>query len=96
MIRAQEADSHPQRHVLTAAIGVTDAMEPDIPAEPVQLESSDVLLNCTDGLWGQMSEAEIAQTLSSHSIDNAAKALVQLAKDHGGPDNITLQILKIS
>ena len=96
VIRAQEADSHPQRHVLTAAIGVTDAMEPDIPAEPVQLESSDVMLNCTDGLWGQLSEAEIAQTLSSHSTDNAAKALVQLAKDHGGPDNITLQILKIS
>jgi len=96
VIRAQEADSHPQRHVLTAAIGVTDAMEPDIPAEPVPLETSDVLLNCTDGLWGQMSEAEIAQNLSFHSIDNAAKALVQLAKDHGGPDNITLQILKIS
>jgi hypothetical protein len=41
-----------------AAIGVTDDMEPDVPAEPVQLESSDVVLNCTDGLWGQMSEAK--------------------------------------
>jgi len=96
VIRAQEADSHPQRHVLTAAIGVTDAMEPDVPADPVQVEMSDILLNCTDGLWGQMSEAEIAQILSSQTTEKAAKALVQLAKDHGGPDNITLQILKIS
>jgi PPM family protein phosphatase len=95
VIRAEEADTHPQRHVLTAAVGVTDAIEPDVPSEPVQLENYDVLLLCTDGLWGQMSESEIAQTISSHNIEDAARALVQLAKDHGGPDNITLQILRI-
>jgi len=95
VIRAEEADTHPQRHVLTAAVGVTDAIEPDVPPEPVQLENHDVLLLCTDGLWGQMSEAEIARVISSHNIEDAARALVQLAKDHGGPDNITLQILHL-
>ncbi len=95
IIRPHEADTHPQRHVLTAAVGVTDAIEPDVPPEPVQLENYDVLLLCTDGLWGQMSESEIAQTISSHNIEDAARALVQLAKDHGGPDNITLQILHL-
>ncbi|HEY4054680.1 MAG TPA: Stp1/IreP family PP2C-type Ser/Thr phosphatase [Terriglobales bacterium] len=95
VIRPEEADAHPQRHVLTAAVGVTDVIEPDVPPEPVQLEKNDVLLLCTDGLWGQMSESEIAQTISSHNIEDAARVLVQLAKDHGGPDNITLQILRI-
>jgi len=95
VIRAQEADTHPQRHVLTAAVGVTDAIEPDVPSEPLQLVKNDVLLLCTDGLWGQMSESEIAQTISSHNIEDATRALVQLAKDHGGPDNITLQILRV-
>jgi len=93
VIRPEEADTHPQRHVLTAAVGVTDAIEPDAPSEPLKLERDDVLLLCTDGLWGQMSESEIAQTISSHKTEDAARALVQLAKDHGGPDNITLQIL---
>jgi serine/threonine protein phosphatase PrpC len=71
-------------------------MEPDVPAEPVQLESSDVVLNCTDGLWGQMSEAKSRKPSRYRTPKKAPKSLVQLAKDHGGPDNITLQILKIS
>jgi len=95
VIRPEEADTHPQRHVLTAAVGVTDAIEPDVPSEPLQLEKNDVLLLCTDGLWGQMSESEIAQIISSQETEDAARALLQLAKDHGGPDNITLQIFHL-
>lgn len=95
VIRPEEADTHPQKHVLTAAVGVTDAIDPDVPSEPLQLEKNDVLLLCTDGLWGQMNESEIAQIISSPNTEDAARALVQLAKDHGGPDNITLQILRV-
>jgi PPM family protein phosphatase len=95
VIRPQDAEAHPQRHVLTAAVGVTDAIEPDVPSAPLRIEKDDVLLLCTDGLWGQISESEISQIISSHSTEDAARALVQLAKDHGGPDNITLQILRV-
>jgi PPM family protein phosphatase len=96
VIRPEDADSHPQKHVLTAAVGVSDEVTPDVPSQPVPLEKSDVLLLCTDGLWGQMSEAEIAGILSSNKPEAAARALVQLAKDHGGPDNITVQILCVT
>lgn len=96
VIRPEDADSHPQKHVLTAAVGVGEEVEPDFSQEPIALEKSDTLLLCTDGLWGQISEAEMADILSSGKPEAAAHALVELAKEHGGPDNITLQILRVT
>lgn len=96
VIRAEDADSHPQKHVLTAAVGVGEDVAPDSPDAEIILEKSDVLLLCTDGLWGQMTEAEIANILSFNKPEAAAHALIQLAKKHGGPDNITVQILRVS
>lgn len=95
MLRPEDAESHPQKHVLTAAIGVADAVEPDMPSEPLSLESGDVLLLCTDGLWGQMNEQEIAAALRSKAPAAACRALVELAKQRGGPDNITVQIAHV-
>ena len=96
IIRAEDADNHPQKHVLTAAVGIAEEIEPDFSPEPVALEKSDVLLLCTDGLWGHVSEPELQQALASEAPSDACRALVQLAKDHGGPDNITLQIARLS
>jgi serine/threonine protein phosphatase PrpC len=96
LIGPDQAQDHPQKHVLTSALGVLDQeMEIDAPAEPMQLYEGDVLMICTDGLWGQMEADEIKQAISSQSPDAACRALVQLAKDRGGPDNITLQVLHI-
>ncbi len=95
-IRPEDAESHPQKHVLTAAIGVVEELEPDIPAAPVDLKPADVLVLCSDGLWGQMTPAEIAKIVSASAPKDACKALVQLAKERGGPDNITVQILRVS
>jgi PPM family protein phosphatase len=95
IVRAEDAESHPQKHVLTAAIGVAEAVEPDVPAEPLTLESEDVLLLCTDGLWGQINEQEITRILSASAPAPGCGALVDLAKERGGPDNITVQIARI-
>src|SRR6266849_4362365 len=95
IIRAEDADNHPQKHVLTAAVGIAEDIQPDFSAEPVMLEKSDILLLCTDGLWGQVSEPELEQVLASQAPPEACRSLVQLAKDHGGPDNITLQIARL-
>ena len=95
-IRPEEAESHPQKHVLTAAIGVAEDLEPDAPPSPLTLEPKDILVLCTDGLWGQMTSAEIAQIVSKASPKDACKTLVQLANDRGGPDNITEQVLGVS
>lgn len=95
MVAPEEAENHPQKHVLTAAIGVSERSQPDAPSEPLPLASSDVLLLCTDGLWGQVTEKEIASILGSNSPMDACQALVDLAKQRGGPDNITLQIATV-
>ena len=95
-IRPEEAETHPQKHVLTAAIGVVEDLHPDVPASPVPLETKDVLVLCTDGLWGQMTPGEIAEIASKASPEEACKTLVQLARDRGGPDNITVQVVHVS
>lgn len=95
-IRPEEAETHPQKHVLTAAIGVAEDLQPDVPPSPVQLALQDVLVLCTDGLWGQVASPEIAEIVSKASPEDACKTLVRLAKDRGGPDNITVQILHVS
>ena len=95
VIREEDAENHPQKHVLTAALGVADEIEPDVPAGPLSLEKSDVVLICTDGLWGQLTEAELKDALTSTTPANACHALVRLAKEHGAPDNVTLQIARI-
>jgi protein phosphatase len=95
-IHSDQAESHPQKHVLTLALGVSDDIEPDAPAEPSPLRKDDVLLLCTDGLWGQMTDPEMQRILGSSAPFDACQALVKLAKERGGPDNITLQIARLS
>lgn len=96
VVRAEDAENHPQKHVLTAAVGVSDSVHPDAPEHAVAVESRDVILLCTDGLWGQMNYAEIVDVLASKAPAAACRALVDLAKQRGGPDNITLQIARVS
>jgi serine/threonine protein phosphatase PrpC len=95
ILRAEEAESHPQRHILTAALGSGDEVFPDTAQEPIGLEKNDVLLFCTDGLWGVVGEKEI-KSAAAVQPEQACKALVSLAKQRGGPDNITVQLLRIS
>ena len=95
-IRPEDAETHPQKHVLTAAIGVAEDLQPDMPSAPIELRSSDVVILCPDGLWGQMTTTELAEIASKSAPKDACKSLVQLAKERGGPDNITVQILRVS
>ena len=96
LIRPEQAHDHPQKHVLTSAVGVSDEeIEIDAPPGPFPLQQGDLVMICTDGLWGQIEAEEIEQALASHSPDAACRSLVDLAKKRGGPDNITLQVLRI-
>ena len=95
VVSARDAESHPQKHVLTAAVGVSDEIQPDYPPEPLHMQASNVLMACSDGLWGQLSEEEMAEILTSKAPAEACHALVELAKDRGGPDNITVQIARV-
>src|SRR5438270_1903026 len=95
ILSAEEAESHPQRHILTAALGSGAEVFPDTPPKPMLLEKDDVLVLCTDGLWGAVAESELKSAVARPPLQ-ACKDLVALAKQRGGPDNITVQVLKLS
>ncbi len=96
IVRSEDAESHPQRHILTAALGSGRDVTPHFPELPVALEKDDILLLCTDGLWGLVSDAELARITHGNPLAEACRQLVALAIERGGPDNITLQILRVS
>jgi PPM family protein phosphatase len=96
IVRPEDAESHPQRHILTAALGSGREVLPDVPDQPLALEEGDTLLLCTDGLWSLVSEQEIAAALSVGTPTESSAALVKMALDRGGPDNITVLILRVN
>ena len=96
LVRSEDAESHPQRHILTAALGSGNQVTPDVPATPVQLEDADLLLLCTDGLWSQVSESDMLRIVQANPPAEACQQLVKLAHERGAPDNVTLQILRVS
>jgi protein phosphatase len=95
LVRAQDAEKHPQRHILTAALGAGREVAVDAAEQPVALQSGDDLLLCTDGLWGVVTDEELEDAVTNNSPTQCCAALVKLARQRGGPDNITLQVLRI-
>jgi protein phosphatase len=95
VLRSEEAESHPQRHILTAALGAGNELLPDTPEDPVLLEASDALILCTDGLWSVVHDEELLNIVTRYVPAAACHELVRLARERGGPDNITVQVLKV-
>ena len=90
----EEAESHPQRSVITRALGT----EPDVDVDTftVDAEPGDIYLLCSDGLTDMTSTRDIlAAVESSNDLDDAARALVRAANDGGGEDNITVVLFQI-
>ena len=90
----EEADTHPQRSVITRALG-TDA-EVDVDTFTVAAEPGDVFLLCSDGLTTMVGNDEILRLVAESSgLESAAKALVKAANRHGGEDNVTVVLFAV-
>ena len=91
----QEAGSHPQRSVITRAVGT----EPDVDVDTFTVEGrpGDVYLLCSDGLTDMIDEDAIRAALddSGADLDRAARALVDAANAGGGEDNITVVLFRL-
>jgi serine/threonine protein phosphatase PrpC len=91
----EEARYHPNRSVITRALGTQTDMLPD--TFEVDAARGDRLLLCSDGLHAQVTDPEIAEILiNSATPSDAAKALVTAANDAGGIDNVTVVIVDIA
>jgi serine/threonine protein phosphatase PrpC len=93
-ISASEAKHHPQRNILTQALGSKGEMQ--IEFQRLACSSGDKFLICSDGLSGMVDEATIATVLELDQEPQVlAEKLVNLANEHGGNDNITVIIVEI-
>ena len=90
----EEAVEHPQRSVITRALGPEGSVEVDTRTFPAR--DGDVYLVCSDGLTTMVSEKDLAATLSAHPrLREAGDALIAAANDAGGRDNITVVLLRL-
>jgi protein phosphatase len=90
----EEALEHPQRSVITRALGPEGAVEVD--TRSYSARDGDVYLLCSDGLTTMLAEDRLAELLLAHaSLREAGEALIAAANEAGGRDNITVVLLRI-
>ena len=93
-LTAEEADEHPQRSIITRALGP----EPDVLVDTRSwaARDGDVILLCSDGLTSMISEAQVAEILrEAGGLEQAGRALIAAANRAGGRDNITVVLLRL-
>lgn len=83
----EEAKHHPDKNIITRAMGVKDKVEPDF--FEYRLKGGDMILMCSDGLTNMVDDDEIFQIVkSARDIVEAVETLIQRANENGGSDNI--------
>ena len=93
-LTAEEADEHPQRSIITRALGP----EPEVVVDTHSwaARDGDVLLLCSDGLTSMIPEAHVAEILrEATGLEQAGRALIAAANRAGGRDNITVILLRL-
>ena len=89
-----EAREHPQKNIITKALGAEVGIAPDFYR--TELMEDDVILLCSDGLHGELSDNEMAQIISNEEdMNDTCRSLVKAANENGGGDNITVICIKI-
>lgn len=89
----EEARQHPRRNVLTLSIsGQRQEITPHTAS--IAIHTDDVILLCTDGLWGVVSESKIQEVVLTLAPQKAAERLVELANESNAPDNISVIIAR--
>jgi len=94
ILSSDEIDRHPLRNVITKAVGAKDNIELDTFEH--KLAAGDVVLLCSDGLHGMITNEQILGLLHPFpgSLEQAAGALVDAANEAGGKDNVSVVLLK--
>ena len=97
VISDSEAESHPRKNELTRALGVRQVVEPTISQQPITPKKGDVFMLCSDGLCGLVNDSSMQEILTkNYDLNAAAQELINAAKNAGGHDNITVQLLRVN
>ena len=89
----EEARNHPDKNIITRAVGAEQSVKTDFFS--VNLQESDMILMCTDGLTNMLSDEEIRMVLDgARDIVEKAEELVRRANENGGRDNISVILIE--
>jgi len=92
-IAREQARNHPDKNIITRAVGVKKTVEPDTYTE--ELKSGDYVLMCSDGLTNMVPDEEIMEiVVQSEDVTQAVKALIEKANENGGRDNISAVLVR--
>ncbi|MEA4847740.1 MAG: Stp1/IreP family PP2C-type Ser/Thr phosphatase, partial [Clostridiaceae bacterium] len=93
-IKPEEAYNHPQKNVITRALGTEYSIEPDVSRRDMQW--GDFILICTDGLSNAVYEEDMVSIIEAASdLNEACELLIEKAKEKGGFDNITAVVIQM-
>lgn len=92
-ITEEEAEHHPQKNIITKALGVDYRLEPEFTV--AKLKREDRLLLCTDGLTNMVPVEEMEKLLAQGTFYDLPDRLIEAANAHGGSDNITALLLAV-
>lgn len=98
-ITKEQAEQHPRKNEITNALGIPDMTPATVKEEAMTPDAGDCFLLCSDGLSGMVSEREILSIVSQRKemgTQERADCLVQRANEHGGNDNITVQLVEFA
>ncbi len=94
VLSVTEAEHHPSAHVIVRAVGTSSAVPVELYG-PLPLVEGDTLVLCTDGLSRLVTPDEIRRLAGRRVPRLACERLVALANHRGGPDNVTLQVIRL-
>lgn len=91
-ITKEEFDCHPNKNIITRALGIREGVEIDFDAR--ELSKGDALILCTDGLSGSISDKDILDIFEKTSFEELSSKYIEAANNSGGRDNITVVAVK--
>jgi PPM family protein phosphatase len=95
VLTAEEAENSPVKNVILQALGAAIDIVPEIWSQPLRLVDGDVLILCTDGLWGLVGDVVIAGIAARLAPHDACDALIEAALAAGGHDNVSVGVLHV-
>lgn len=96
LIDPSQAESHPVAHMLTRSLGPAVQVDVDCLLDNSELIKDDIYLLCSDGLYNMLEEGEIAKVIDVNDLETSVQALIDLANERGGSDNITVVLVKFT
>ena len=88
-ITEAEAETHPQRNVVSQALGAAESIDPD--SFTVEFGSGETLLLCSDGLTEEVPESTVREVVAgTASLESTAENLIRIANENGGSDNVSV------